>query len=207
MQGGLSMFKRVLIPSIYLFATTGAWADARSDCAQWQTLEADRLIVACSEVIGGERDVGWAYSNRGIGFYNKADYSRAIADYTSAINLGAKANRYDNRGLAYHKVHDYDRAIADYTMALKIDPRFAASYFNRALAYRDGKNDHNRAIADFSKVIDLEPRDVGAYVARGNTWERMGNQQKAIADFKQALSIEPTHQGAKTKLQQLGVAQ
>ena len=168
---------------------------------------ADRLIVACSEVIGGERDAGWAYSNRGIGFYNKGDYARAISDYTTAINLGAKANRYDNRGLAYHKVHDYDRAIADYTTAIRIDPRFADAYFNRALAHRDGKGDHNRAISDFSKVIELEPRDVVAYVARGNTWEKMGNKQKAIADFRQALAISPAHEGAKNSLQRLGVAQ
>jgi tetratricopeptide (TPR) repeat protein len=201
------MLKRLLVLTILLFASTVAWADARSDCGQWQTMEADRLIVACAEVIGrGEGDVGWAYSNRGIGFYKKGDYPRAISDYTTAIKLGAKANRYDNRGLAYYHSHDYDRAIADYTMALKIDPRFAASYHNRGLAYREGKGDYNRAISDFSKVIELEPRDVGAYVARGNTWERMGNKQKAVADFRQALVISPAHEGAKNSLQRLGVA-
>src|ERR1700747_1083569 len=42
---------------------------------------------------------------------------------------------FNNRVLAYYDKRDFARAIADFNDALRLDPRFAHGYNNRALAY------------------------------------------------------------------------
>jgi tetratricopeptide (TPR) repeat protein len=65
----------------------------------------------------------FAYYNRGLAYYNKWDYDRAIADYNQAIQLDPNyVHSYINRGAAYYMKSDYTRARADYTRALQIDP-------------------------------------------------------------------------------------
>ena len=44
-----------------------------------------------------------------------------------------------------------DEAIRDFTEALRLDPKNAASYNSRALAY-DRKTEYQKALLDFSKV-------------------------------------------------------
>ena len=43
---------------------------------------------------------------------------------------------YNTRGVALAKIGNYDRAIADFSQAMKLDPRNASAYTNRALAER-----------------------------------------------------------------------
>ena len=58
----------------------------------------------------------------------------AVAACTRAINSGAgrPSINYNSRGEAYRSKGDMDRAIADYTEALRLDPKNAIAYVNRA---------------------------------------------------------------------------
>jgi len=65
--------------------------------------------------------------NRGIAYAEKADYDRAIADYTEAIRLDPKlAEAYCSRGAAYGRgKSEYDKAIDDLTEAIRLNPKYA----------------------------------------------------------------------------------
>jgi tetratricopeptide (TPR) repeat protein len=52
-----------------------------------------------------------------------------------------------NRGNGYFDKRDYARAIADYSEVIRLNPRFANAYANRALAYEE-LGDQARAAAD-----------------------------------------------------------
>ena len=52
-----------------------------------------------------------------------------------------------NRGNAYFDQRDFARAIADYSEVVRLNPRFANAYANRALAYEE-LGDQARAAAD-----------------------------------------------------------
>jgi tetratricopeptide (TPR) repeat protein len=95
-----------------------------------------------------------------------------------------------NRGNASKNLSEYDRAIADYTEALRKDPRSAAAYVNRGLAYfKKGMDD--QAIADYTAALRLDPNNAIAYTNRGGAYVNKGMDDQAIADCTAALRINP----------------
>ena len=52
---------------------------------------------------------------------------------------------------------DFDRAAADFDEAISLDPRHAASYFDRGRA-RQGLRQFNHALADSRKAWELDPK-------------------------------------------------
>ena len=69
--------------------------------------------------------------HRGVAYYNKGDYDRAIADYTKAIELKPKlAVVYSNRGEAWLHLAEWDKARADLTNARDLGVDIIASFHN-----------------------------------------------------------------------------
>jgi len=63
------------------------------------------------------------YVNRGLTYYRLAKYTKAIADFDTALKIVPKnAYAFNNRGLTYEKLGRRALAIRDYRSALKIDP-------------------------------------------------------------------------------------
>ena len=60
-----------------------------------------------------------AYNGRGNTYINLKDYDKALADYSTAIQLDPKYTKaYNSRGITYSILKDYDKALADYTKAI-----------------------------------------------------------------------------------------
>ena len=74
------------------------------------------LILFISAVSFGQ--TAEEYFNSGLAKYELKDYSRAISDYTKAIELTPASNAYFNRGLAKKKLEDYYGAISDYNKSI-----------------------------------------------------------------------------------------
>ncbi|HUS47944.1 MAG TPA: tetratricopeptide repeat protein, partial [Phycisphaerae bacterium] len=128
---------------------------------------------------------------RGVAYYVKGDYDRAIRDYDKAIELDPKyAKAYSNRGSAYSKKGDYDRAIKDFDKAIELNPKYADAYYNRGNAY-DSKGDFDRAIPDYDKAIELDPKYAKAYSNRGVAYGKKGDFDRAIRDFNKAIELNP----------------
>ena len=87
------------------------------------------------------------YINRGNAYFMKADYSKAIADYTEAIELGAadysddlgpknpgKSLAYSNRGNAYLTKGEVAKAVSDCEKAISLDPNNSNAFACREAA-------------------------------------------------------------------------
>ncbi|MFY9989669.1 MAG: tetratricopeptide repeat protein [Rhodoplanes sp.] len=160
------------------------------------TCQKDEAIAACSRAITSgsisPNDLARAYFNRGRAYYQKQDYSLAIADYGEVIKLDPKnAWAFIFRGNAYKAKQDYDLAIADYSEALKLDPKNAGTFYARGNAYK-AKQDYSLAIADYGEVIKLDPKYAWAFIARGNAYKAKQDYDLAIADYREAKKLDPS---------------
>ena len=152
-----AMLKKSLIAMVVIMCgSTGAWADAKSDCLQDH--DADLSIKGCTNIISEQPHAVWAYGTRGNAYFNKGDYDSAIADASKVIEINPKsAAGHFNRGLAYdQKEEGKDRAIADYTKAIEVDPKNAKYYARRGSDFAD-QGQIDEAISDVTKAIELEP--------------------------------------------------
>ena len=114
-------------------------------------------ITGCTAVIQAGKLKGkrlaFTFSNRGVAYYERGEYDRAIQDFDQAIELNPKyALAFNNRCAAYHDKGEYDRAIQDCNQALKLNPKYADAFFNRGLSFQV-KSQYDRAIQDYNQAI------------------------------------------------------
>jgi WD40 repeat protein/tetratricopeptide (TPR) repeat protein len=111
------------------------------------------------------------------------------AGYPTETHL-AESNVLMLRGSKYFDAGEFDQAIACYNEVIRLDPRNAAAYNNRGVAY-DVKDDEERALADLSEAIRLDPKRAPAYCSRAQVHIRRGDHNRALADASEAVRLAP----------------
>ena len=126
------------------------------------------------------------YLKRGEDFSGAHQYERAIADYTTAIQLKPDyAEAYNDRGFAYYLKGDAERAIADYTRAIELRPNYPKAYNSRGVVYMAHGYGRAKAVADFDRAIALQPDFRYAYINRANA-RLASHPWLALQDFHRA---------------------
>ena len=126
------------------------------------------------------------YLKRGEDFSGVHEYDRAIADYTTAIQLKPDyAEAYNDRGFAYYLKGDAERAIADYTQAIALRPNYPKAYNSRGVVYMAHGYGRAKAVADFDRAIALKPDFRYAYINRANA-RLASHPWLALQDFHRA---------------------
>ena len=101
-----------------------AAADDREAC---KTASGDVAIEACSRAIASGkikgRTLSLLYTNRGVEYFIKGEFDRAIADYDQATKLNPKyAAAFYNRGIAKQKKGDMVGGDVDIVQARQLQP-------------------------------------------------------------------------------------
>jgi tetratricopeptide (TPR) repeat protein len=132
------------------------------------------------------------YLEKGEACYNKGEYDKAIAEYTSALKQNPKyIKAYIGRSDTYQKKGEADNAIADCNKAIKLAPNNSDAYLTRAEAYFRLKKDHTQAFWDFDKSISLDPKYARAYNNRAVAYSDVGDHERALQDINKAISLDP----------------
>ncbi len=132
-----------------------------------------------------------AYYDRAGAYKEKADFDRAIQDYTRAIGLNRKnSDYYRYRADAFKAKCDYDKAIEDYTRAIGLDPGNSAYYCYRADAFK-AKGDYDKAIEDYTRAIDLKLPAGRAYGSRAEIYASRGDYDRAVQDYNMIIKGHP----------------
>jgi tetratricopeptide (TPR) repeat protein len=155
----------------------------------------DETVSACTRVIDNSEatkaDRLRALKWRGAAHFRRGDLDRAIADFSTAIELDPKdSESLNNRGLAFQWRRDFDRAIADYTKSLALNPKLYAAYANRGNVYRL-KGDFKNAIADYDRAVALAPRFAGAFKYRAMARQGEKHFTEAFKDLAKAIELAP----------------
>src|SRR5215475_3561236 len=130
---------------------------------------------------------------------NAGNIESAIAEYNQILTLNLTPQVASivvmRRGNCYYGKHDVERAIKDYDQALRLDPRNAAAYDNRANAL-DARGDWDDARKDYDESLRLNPRNPYAYLNRGALLAEHGELSGALSDYAKALELNPHEEHA-----------
>ena len=186
---------RGLLSCVYLlFGTTivALGQSSSQNLTNCQSGNPDSKIAACTTLLNANQETknrAVIYGSRGVAYYSKGDYDRAIQDATEAIRLNPnEPSFYYTNGLAYKKKGDFDHSIQNFDAAIRLNENFERAYYDRGNAYID-KEEYDRAIQDFNKAVHLNPNNANNYNNRGVAYMRKGDYSRAVQDYNQAIHL------------------
>jgi len=98
-----------------------------------------------------------AYLNRGRGYYEKAEYEEAAADFQRAVKARPTyALAYYNLGMAYKRTEQYRKAKNAFSLLLRYSPNHVEGRYNLALIHLE-LQELDQAKSAFSDVIKKDP--------------------------------------------------
>lgn len=122
----------------------------------------------------------------------QADTTAAMADIDRALSINKNAiNGYIMRAdVAINREGNFDGALADMNEAIRLQPRVAGLYVNRAyLRYR--LDDFFGAMADFDYAIQLDPLNEAAIFNRALLEMETAANDRALADLDRLIELDP----------------
>ena len=98
------------------------------------------------------------YYRRGLAYFEKNDYGRAIQDFNEALNLDPdNVAILQSRGWAYENKNDYEQAIRDYNRAISLQSSYGPAFIRRARVY-ELKRQYEQALADYEAATHADPK-------------------------------------------------
>ena len=156
------------------------------------------IVLAASVLVAGcaaasyERSAAWKD--------DMTFYDGIIANYPNA------AIAYSNRAAARtREKQDAKGALSDCDAALRLDPKYADAYFNRATA-KLMLGRYTEAFADATSAIGLNPAHAEYFRSRADARLAMRDFAGAIADSEKAMTLDPTGAEANLSYQSRGIA-
>lgn len=143
---------------------------------------------------------------RGISFFNKGDYGRAISQFD--IALGRNPEKEDLPYILSYKGHSlkdlglFDEAISVLQQGCDEDSERPDLYNLLGFCYFK-KEGYEEAIKHFERAVQLNPASAMDYANLGVNHNRLGNKDEAIRYFTLALTMDPMLHFAHEQLQEL----
>lgn len=135
----------------------------------------DGAIAELDRVIASNPDLGEAYVERAVIYYQLGNYADAIDDLNFALKQNSEsAKAYSYRGLIYSSLGEHEQAFEDHERAISLNPDLDTVYANRGASYVERHNesqeeeDIQNAFLDAAEAIRINPDYASAYIGQDN---------------------------------------
>jgi tetratricopeptide (TPR) repeat protein len=144
-------------------------------------------------VLSPEDRKALARNERGLEYFSKNDYERALKEYEEAVRLyPSLAAAHNNMGAAYFALARYEEAARCFREAARLDPSYAQAHFNLALA--------SIKLGREREANDSLVAATRAYVAEGDAYLDAGLLKEAEESYRALLRIDPDYVVAHQRL-------
>lgn len=150
--------------SAYVSLAYRAMREGKSKEAEFNFHQA---IDDFSRVISFQPQNYSVYISRSDAYAPLKEFTKAIADCTSAINVAPKESfeyawAYQQRAFHYADSGNYKEAMSDCAFLVQLNRKGNSAFTNRAKIELDFQK-YAEAVADYSRAIEIEPNDGAAY--------------------------------------------
>ncbi len=204
-----------LVIALTLLAWSAIEVHAQGHRGEWKPCEdgaPDERIAACTRIIQNARidkkELGLAYSFRGIAHFRKNEFDAAIEDFSRAIELdptqsylfGVRGQAYLNRAACPNCDHYLDLALADFERVIALDPRSSHGYWGRGqvLMSRGIFKKDQSAWSEFFATMErclANAKDKAVCLSlRASARVVRGESALALPDYDRLIDLEPTAQ-------------
>lgn len=174
---------------------------SRDKLTEVQSKQIFQLIDALSAGISEEKDARARAAlqlQRAVAYAEAQNFSDAVADLDDYLAVETQsALGYWQRGVFQALLNDYNasrgqnvslkvsQAEGDFAEALKLAPKNAYIYYDRANLFASEKN-YERAIDDYTRALQIDPGFAEAYYNRGLARISAGKRELGMADLSKA---------------------
>lgn len=133
---------------------------------------------------------------RGILNNGREKYSKALDDFSKAIDLGAGPELlyrcYLGRGVSYMGLMEFDQALADLNNSIGINDTVAGSFYSRGRVNYELR-DYEAAVSDFRRILEFSQGNAALYFNLGMAYFRMNDRDNACQNLNKACSMGNTN--------------
>jgi tetratricopeptide (TPR) repeat protein len=140
-------------------------------------------------------DIADYYYLRGIINNAREKYSKALDDFSQAIDLKPKEILYRcylGRGVSYMNLLEYDNALQDLSTSISQNDTVAGAWYSRAMVNYE-LDDYSAAIHDFQKTLEFSQGSAALYFNLGMAYYRLNEKEKACPNFNKSCSMGNTN--------------
>lgn len=158
--------------------------------AQEESKDYDGAAATFEELLSHHRNYDNGYVGRARLRLQTGDTIGALADVDKALQLNKNSvNAYLIRAdVAINSRRDYAQALDDMNEAIKLQPKYAGFFINRAFL-RHNLDDYYGAMSDYDYAIQLDPMNHMAYYNRALLLAEVRDFDKALADLNQVIKL------------------
>jgi tetratricopeptide (TPR) repeat protein len=131
-----------------------------------------------------------SFYRRGLAYFEKNDFSRAIQDFDEALKLAPDdVAILQSRGWAYENKNEYEHAIQDYDRAISLQSNYGPALIRRAKAY-EAQRRYEQALADYEAASHADPK-FASDRAKGFVFFYLGRMTQSAEMFETSLKSNP----------------
>jgi len=175
------------------------------------------LIILLVAICGCDRDTSKKelnYNQKGIFWFEKEKYYRAIYCFQQAIKKEKTEFIYLNLGKTWFELKKYNKAIIALNQAINgrrhngyyflfthynpLERGSVNCHFYRGMAFYHQK-DYVKSIIDFNYAISFKNNSPLLYLWRSNAWVNKKNYKRALQDCEKALTLSLKNKDTKNE--------